>query len=305
MSNEMADTPQPVDSRSPLARLVLRDDRSGVEIVEGQGAAEVDAAVLVPPPEVEGQVNLASEGAVDGAVVAVSSIIWGHKDAVGRQKLRNVLRPGAKHGAPRFQHESEDCSFIFSENDPAQWLVLDLGATYSLTRVGATGYADRWLDSLTVVTALSCQLSEGTSYPEDGVFVGAKTGDLPKLEGNVTKWGEFARRPYGRRPTSKPHFFDSEDPVDARFILFRVSSGHYYGAGARLGPLFAWGSPGWWSPETHASFPPAFQDVSTLIQLVRQARVPSGEEEHPMARLPPHLWRKIFGHFRRSDWKTG
>lgn len=157
-----------------------------------------------------------------------------------------------------------------------------------------------------VTTSLTADLPQGTSYPDEGCFVAAG-GERPRLAGNVVKWGSWmpqhtSYQERRRLITTRPFAFDAEHPVDARYVLFRVASGHYYGAGARLGPLCVWGSPGWWSPETHASFPPAFHDVAALIQLVSRAPVPPGEEEQGFAKLPRHLLRHIFSFLRRSDW---
>jgi len=291
----------------------MRGDGNGVELVEGEAPAEMDPSVQVAAPStaLPGEVNLALDGTMgDGPVVAVSSIIWGHSHLKCRQKLRNVLRPGARYGAPRFQQTREDCSFIFAENDPQQWLLLDLGAVFSLSRVGASGYQDRWLSRFDVITCLEAELPQGTSYPDEGCFVAASPGECPQLEGNMVHWGcwhpadDMHYSTARRLAVTRPFCFDAPDGrlVDARYVLFRVASGHYYGAGARLGPLFVWGSPGWWTPETHAAFPPIFHEVLLLIQLVSRAPVPTGDEEHGFAKLPRHVLRHILSFLRISDW---
>eukprot|EP00873_Tetraselmis_striata_P037005 jgi/Tetstr1/457269/TSEL_004196.t1 len=206
--------PAPVDMVSnlhPNLRLVMRGDGNGVELVEGEAPAEMDPSVQVAAPStaLPGEVNLALDGTMgDGPVVAVSSIIWGHSRLKCRQKLRNVLRPGARYGAPRFQQTREDCSFIFAENDPQQWLLLDLGAVFSLSRVGASGYQDRWLSRFDVITCLEAELPQGTSYPDEGCFVAASPGECPQLEGNmvvrIEHVGISSRRPYVAHTARSP-----------------------------------------------------------------------------------------------------
>jgi hypothetical protein len=151
--------------------------------------------------------NLARESL--DAVASASSNLWG-SDSVAEEKLKNVLRLGSQHGDPRFV--GGDNSFIFRERQSSQTLTVTLSGPCMLVRIGSMCYNDRWLNYFEV----SSQAAQG---------------------GDWVDWG--CTRP--RRKSSEPLFFDREEPTEVRTIRFKVSSGHYYGAGARLGPVFAYG----------------------------------------------------------------
>mmetsp|Transcript_112416 Transcript_112416/g.350324 ORF Transcript_112416/g.350324 Transcript_112416/m.350324 type:complete len:338 (+) Transcript_112416:60-1073(+) len=172
-------------------------------------AANVDPSTWVPAPEEHpGCRNLAALSA--GATTTSSSNIWG-SGAPANEKLNNVLRLGARYGDPRFV--GGDNSFIFRERDPDQTLTVDLGQAATLVRVGTMCYRDRWLDRLEI--------------------------DTSTQEVEPREWHAWGRLQRGVPENGVVHF--DAAPTEARLVRFRCSSGHYHGAGARLGPVFAYG----------------------------------------------------------------
>eukprot|EP00951_Prasinocladus_malaysianus_P003978 scaffold28190_cov40-Prasinocladus_malaysianus.AAC.2 len=283
--------------------LRLRNDdapEEGVEEVSIPAASAPSRDNLVlekkfwvePPPGQAGVQNWACESR--GARVAVSTNIWGG-GVQGQQKLKNVLRFGDLHGTPRFI--GGDSTFIFQERTRTQWMLVDLGGLYSLTRIGVSHYCDRWLDRISVYTGTAVQPADRSGEIRYGTHNDG--AELPNLSRNMKTWVAAITS----LPRDGSIHFD-RSPTEARFVLLVVSSGHYYGAGARLGPVFVYGRELWWSFETHHSFPMAFHDVMALIQLVRKSpRDPDTGKEHPFATLPIPLWRKILSNLKSNDWK--
>mmetsp|Transcript_116187 Transcript_116187/g.339840 ORF Transcript_116187/g.339840 Transcript_116187/m.339840 type:complete len:296 (-) Transcript_116187:108-995(-) len=186
-------------------RLVSEGDADFEEEQAKRSQVSPDKWVPSPPgyPECH---NLATLG--EGASVTASSNLWG-AGAVSEQKLLNVLRLGSVHGSPRFV--GGDNSFIFKENQPNQLLTIDLGKERTLVRIGSMCYGDRWLNRFCV-----CTQADGK---DDQIEWGDDT--TMRSEGGVA-------------------FFDRE-PTPVRIIHMTCKSGHYYGAGARIGPVFAYG----------------------------------------------------------------
>lgn len=195
------------DAGDGVALLMPGDDAFDPELAER--AANVDPSSWVAPPEGHPECrNLASLDL--GASAIASSNIWG-TGLAGAEKLKNVLRLGSRYGDPRIL--GGDTSFIFKERDADQTLVVDLGQPTFLVRVGTMSYKDRWLDRLEI--------------------------DTSSQEAAPSEWTSWGRA--GCSHNGGPVHLDTEAPISARFVRFRCSSGHYYGAGARLGPVFAYG----------------------------------------------------------------
>jgi len=171
--------------------------------------AQVPPDKWVPKPNAyEGCLNFAAESL--GTTATVSSNLWGQSLAAS-EKLKNVLRLGSIHGDPRFV--GGDNSFIFRENQRDQTMLVDLGQICNLVRVGSMCYGDRWLNFFEVHTRPT---NDGSDEWQS--------------------WGSDRTR----RRSGGVVYFDRE-PTAAQFIRFKCSSGHYHGAGARLGPIFAYG----------------------------------------------------------------
>jgi len=195
-------------SDNPEMLLLMPGDEAYKEDL-AEKSANLDPSRWVPAPEEHPTCcNLAMLSA--GATATSSSSIWGTNPSA-IEKLHNVLRLGAKHGDPRFL--GGDNSFIFKERDGNQTLTVDLGRPAVLVRVGTMCYGDRWLNQLEIAT--SVQKEE----PQE--------------------WHIWGERRSGMQSGGEFHF--DSTPIKARFIRFRCSSGHYHGAGARLGPVFAYG----------------------------------------------------------------
>lgn len=179
--------------------------------------AQVGQEKWVPPhPDHAECRNLASVS--EGASASASSIIWS-KGLAAEEKLKNVLRLGSVHGDPRYM--DGDNSFIFAENQQRQELTIDLGKDCVLVRIGTMCYGDRFLNRFAVRTWVD-------------------------NEEEAVEWGD------DRTSRSKPGvaFFDKE-PTLVRKICMRCASGHYHGAGARVGPVFAYG----WAAEKASEAP--------------------------------------------------
>eukprot|EP00931_Biecheleriopsis_adriatica_P118421 TRINITY_DN93836_c0_g1_i1.p1 TRINITY_DN93836_c0_g1~~TRINITY_DN93836_c0_g1_i1.p1 ORF type:complete len:307 (-),score=57.12 TRINITY_DN93836_c0_g1_i1:27-881(-) len=160
----------------------------------------------VPPPDGRVELrNLVRES--EGVSLTASSNIFNDE-----QKLLNIIRLGSAHGEPRCVVKG-DSSFIFAERDRNPTLTLDFGRVVLLQRVGAIGAKDRWINSFEV-----------TSTP-----------DADPRDGSWTSWGVDRHRHTGGGPI----FLDMSAPIPARFVRFKVTSGHVNGA--RVGNLFAYG----------------------------------------------------------------
>jgi len=159
-----------------------------------------------------------------------------------------------------------DNSFIFAENTPEQVLTVDLGRSVDLCRVGTSHSSDRWL----------CYLEISTSLKSDGPHI---------------SWGIY----HADMRSCGTKYFD-RPATSARFIKFVCKSGHYYGAGARLGPVFAWGDNGAWSQHRNPTFPVTAQAARALVH---QTMIQTGKS---VGSLSPDLWDIIFSFTRRSDW---
>lgn len=169
--------------------------------------AQVSQDAWVPPhPDHPESRNLATVS--EGASASASSNLWG-TGLVPQEKLDNVLRLGSLHGNPRFV--GGDNSFIFAENQPKQVLTVDLGKDCMVARIGAMCYGDRWLCSFKVRTHTG-SADESLEWGSDEEY---------RRHGGVV-------------------YFDRE-PTLVRTIIMECKSGHYHGAGARLGPVFAYG----------------------------------------------------------------
>lgn len=219
-----------------LSTLCLRRTGTGdsVEPVEYdiQFGGPLAFEQLIPRPA-QDHVNAASEAW--GASVTASSNLWAEHASMtplaARQKLQNVLRLGAQHGSPRFVEG--DSTFIFAENDKDSWLLVDLGAVWSLSRVGTLHNAtDRWLKDIHV--------ESGTHYEMKMDRRCSSIDRRPCLSGEKHQWGSREAKSEGE---ANPYFFDipHTSSVEARYVLFTVTCG-VSGLGARLGPVMCWGS---------------------------------------------------------------
>lgn len=146
--------------------------------------------------------------------VWVSSSLWGN-NPVATEKLHNVLRLGSRHGEPRFV--GGDNSFIFKENEAGDpTMVIDFGCTVDLLRLGSMCYGDRFINKLRISTSIG--------------------------EGETEEWTLWGESKESKR-NGGVIFFDRA-LTSVRRVKIIARSGHYGGAGARIGPIFAWGFEG-------------------------------------------------------------
>mmetsp|Transcript_63777 Transcript_63777/g.152095 ORF Transcript_63777/g.152095 Transcript_63777/m.152095 type:complete len:289 (+) Transcript_63777:134-1000(+) len=266
----------------PLSFLKLTPDGDDVEL--STGGAETrnincsEENILAAPSDTDE--NFATEE--KGATVRVASCIWGEGTS-GREKVQNVLRLGARYGTPRFV--DGDSSFIFKDltDQPnrSRWMLLDLGAVVSLTRIGTAAYTDRWINTIRIETGTSVSSTE------------VSPAGHPILEGERAVWGDTRVSSALNNTLS----FD-RDYTDARFVLFIVSSAHFYGAGARMGPIFAYGKVRFWSPETHHTFPRSFKAFARAVQMLCRR---DAERGGLVGQLQVGVWEHIFSYLARSD----
>lgn len=250
----------------------------------------------VPPPEPPFDENHALLR--KGARVFCSSCIWGD-GSHALQKILNVLRDSNR--GPQFT--DRDNTFIFSENQRRQVLIIDLGKAVSLSRLGIGHSSDRWIDRLSVSTACSWP-----DFPSLDFF--GQSSEEGNTSGLVCWTSPDPLRPshYAEWMSDDQLFFDSPrgDPVSARFLRIETRSGHYYGAGARILSVFAYGERnGHWTPENSHLYP---QNAVTIQNMIRMLRATAGsgniacKGSHLFSSLPLSLWVKILSYTSFRDW---